>query len=39
MSEYSVLMGVICVVVIAALPAIGGVLKDFFSTALGVLGG
>ena len=39
MAEYSVLMGFICLVVITALPQVGGVLRDFFSSALGVLGG
>ena len=40
LSEYSVLMGLICLVVIGALPQLGGAISDFFSTALqAVLGG
>jgi Flp pilus assembly pilin Flp len=39
MSEYSVLMGLICLVVIVTIPQLAGAIGDFFSSAIQVVGG
>jgi Flp pilus assembly pilin Flp len=39
LSEYSVLIGLIALVVIAAIPALAGAIQEFFTSAVQVVGG